>query len=349
MATPIDSNRPPEFFIPDLCATRPVLMLFILAELLVVVYVLSASELPNFSWPQLALVSLFVQWMVLFAAALLCASRSVLARLSLTAGVLLSLLIILLAVLVSSLVAMYAFEESTYANVDFWWVLRNQLVAVVLGGIALRYFYLQQQLVAREQAELTARIESLRARIRPHFLFNTMNSIASLIGSRPEAAERVVEDLSELFRASLSEHAEQGTLSDELHLCELYLRIEQLRLGDRMQVQWDVDDGLRDCAMPSLLLQPLVENAVYHGVARIPEGGTITIRITAQEDLLQVVVTNPLAAEPGPAGNQIALDNIRQRLSALYGEAASLQLRVDQNLHLVELEMPRHQPGEEPL
>ena len=244
-----------EFFIPDLCATRPVLMMFILAELLVVVYVLSASSLPRFDWGSLALASLFVQWVVMLCAGALCASRPLLARMSLPLGVMLSFVIILLVTLLTSVVALLALGSSSYGDMNAWWLLRNLLVAGVFGGIALRYFYLQQQLRAREKAELQARIESLRSRIRPHFLFNTMNSIASLIGSRPEEAEQVVEDLSELFRASLVDKGDSTSVDDELHLCRLYLRIEQLRLGERMRVNWNVDEAASGCQMPPLLLQ----------------------------------------------------------------------------------------------
>lgn len=332
-----------EFFIPDLCATRPVLIMFILAELLVLVYVLGASELPQFAWSKLALASLYVQWIVLLCAGLLCVSRSLLARMSLALGVLVSFVIILLVALAAGLMAMWLFAESAEPAMDRWWLLRNQLVAAVIGGIALRYFYLQQQLRSRERAESQARVEALRARIRPHFLFNTMNSIASLIGSRPQQAEQAVEDLSELFRASLVEGHRQTTVADELHLCRIYLRIEQLRLGERLQVDWQLDQALAECAMPSLILQPLVENAVYHGVARLPAGGTIKIVVRADLAVISVRVSNPLprAASPLVGGHHMALDNIRQRLSALYGNAAALIVTPGSGEYQVELRIPR--------
>jgi two-component system sensor histidine kinase AlgZ len=330
------------FFIPDLCATRSVLIMFILAELMVVLYVLGDSELPSFPWADFALASLFVQWIVLLSAASLCSARVVLAGLSLPAGVAISFLIIALVTLLSSIVALLVFEDSAYADIDNWWLLRNLLVAAVVGGITLRYFYLQQQLRAREQAEMNARIESLRARIRPHFLFNTMNSIASLIGSRPREAEQVVEDLSELFRASLIESEHSATLAAELHLCRIYLRIEQLRLGDRLQIDWDVDEDLLGSDMPSLLLQPLIENAVYHGVARLPDGGTIAISVQRQGVAMLIRISNPLpqSAEPVPGGHQMALDNIRQRLSVHYGDSAYLELSEEAEIYSVELLIP---------
>ena len=346
MRNNVSSAETGEYFIPDLCGTKSVLIMFILAELMVVVYVLGDSELPDFPWGDFALASLFVQWIVLLSAGALCAARLLLARLSLPAGVLISFVIILLVTLLSSVVAMVVFEDTAYADIDRWWLLRNQLVAAVVGGIALRYFYLQQQLRSREQAEMNARIDSLRARIRPHFLFNTMNSIASLISSRPRDAEQVVEDLSELFRAGLIESEQSATLAAELHLCRIYLRIEQLRLGDRLHIDWDVDDGLLSSAMPSLLLQPLIENAVYHGVARIPEGGRITISVQRQEDSMWIRISNPLpkSAEPLPGGHRMALDNIRQRLAVHYGDVARLKLSEDAQLHSVELLIPMESP-----
>ena len=337
-----DESRAQEFYIPDLCAAESVAILFILAELLVILYVLGASELPNFDWDTLALSSLYVQWVVLLCASALCSSRPLLSRLSLVVGVLLSIAIILLCTIACSLIAMLVMRKFGGVQLGQWWVLRNQLVAMVMGGIALRYFYLQQQLRERERAELTARLESLRARIRPHFLFNTMNSIASLIASRPDDAERAVEDLSELFRASLVDGEQSATVSDELRLCELYLNIEKLRLGERLQLQWDVDEGLSEQPMPALLLQPLIENAVSHGVAHLPEGGTISIAVQRAGDRIEVTVKNPVP--PGNArpsiGHHMALDNIQQRLQALYEERARFAVRQAGDWHKVSLSYP---------
>jgi two-component system sensor histidine kinase AlgZ len=220
-------------------------------------------------------------------------------------------------------------------------VLRNVLISLVLGGVVLRYFYLQQQITLRERAELQARLDSLRARIRPHFLFNTMNSIASLIDSRPRDAERAVEDLAELFRASLQEQDRATTVGDELRLCEVYLGIEKLRLGDRLQVDWQVDPEARDRAMPALLLQPLVENAVYHGIARLSGGGTIKVQVACNGPQLEVTVLNPMPATAGPTdGHHMALANIAQRLQALYGSDGLIEAGADGQQYRVRLAYP---------
>jgi len=320
-----------DFFIPDLCATRPVLLSILLSELVVLVHVLAGSSLRHFDWDEFILCSLFVLWVVLLSNLLLCWCRRPFSRLSLPLATLSSLGLVTLVTLATSMLAQEFFAQTANIQEDHWWVVRNLLVAIVLAGIVLRYFYLQQQLRLQEQLELQARLDSLRTRIRPHFLFNTLNSIASLIMSRPETAERAVEDLAELFRASLKEGHEATTVRDEIHLTRLYLGIEELRLGPRLQVHWDVDEQTLGVSMPALVLQPLVENAVYHGISRLPEGGAIDIRVARRGEELTASIDNPMPA-PGDAsraantGNKMALSNVVQRLQAIYGPGARLDV-----------------------
>ena len=330
-----------EFFIPDLCAPRSVFIMVLLAELMVIVYVLANSGLPRFNWDLLATCSLFVQWVVLLSAALLCQLRRPFSRLSLPLATGGSLLLVLAVTAASSYLALQLYPQLTRGAVGVWWLLRNLLVASVLAGIVLRYFYLQQQLRLQEKLELQARLDSLQARIRPHFLFNTLNSIASLVMSRPEAAEQAVEDLSELFRASLRENVRPTTVADELHLCELYLGIEQLRLGERLRVDWQVDTAARDEPMPSLVLQPLMENAVYHGISQLPRGGTITVTVRLTDGEVRVSVENPVPGESvHTQGHHMALANIKQRLQVLYGSSGRLQATPLGGAYRVELSYP---------
>jgi two-component system, LytTR family, sensor histidine kinase AlgZ len=314
-----------DFFIPDLCATRPTVLSILLAELVVLVHVLASSGLPSFGWQGFAMSSLFVLWVVLLSNMLLCWCRRPFSRLSLPLATTASLAIVTLVTLVTSLVVMEFFAHLVNIQDGHWWIVRNLLVAIVLAGIVLRYFYLQQQLRLQEQLELHARLESLQTRIRPHFLFNTLNSIASLIVSRPETAEKAVEDLAELFRSSLKESRDPTTVEDEIRLTRLYLGIEELRLGSRLQVHWDVEDRTLGASMPTLVLQPLVENAVYHGISRMPNGGKIDIRIAREGDALVVSVDNPVPeARTASKGNKMALANVTQRLRAIYGPGATL-------------------------
>ena len=168
-----------------------------------------------------------------------------------------------------------------------------------------------------------------------------MNSIASLIASQPEAAERAVEDLSELFRASLQESSRPSPVADELRLCELYLGIEQLRLGERLVVEWHVDAELRSEAMPGLILQPLVENAVYHGIAQLPEGGTVVINVSGAEGFLHAKIENPVPHHATHSqGHNMALGNIEQRLQALFGLDASMDVSRQEGHYCIELSYP---------
>ncbi|MET0377976.1 MAG: sensor histidine kinase, partial [Spongiibacteraceae bacterium] len=201
------------------------------------------------------------------------------------------------------------------------------LIGAVLAGITMRYFYLTQELRLQQKAELEARVQALQSRIRPHFLFNSMNSIASLIAIDPAAAETAVEDLAGLFRASLAQTSTEVSLADELELCRRYLRIEQLRLGDRLRVHWDVAALPADLPIPALSLQPLLENAIYHGIQVRADGGELTIRGSYDAGEVRLVVCNPLADVSTPArpGNRMALDNIGHRLRGLYGDNAGVE------------------------
>jgi len=331
-----------DFFIPDLCASRSVFVMVLLAELMVIVYVLANSDLPGFNWSLLAAASFIVQWVVLLSAALLCPLRRPFSRLRLPLAVLASLAVVALVTVASSYLALSLFPAAVGSGSTSWWLLRNALVALVLAAVLLRYFYLQQQLSRQEKQELQARLDSLRDRIRPHFLFNTLNSIASLIGSQPEAAEAAVEDLSELFRASLQGGDRRTTVADEIRLCKLYLGIEQLRLGDRLRVDWQVDAAVYGQPMPGLLLQPLVENAVYHGISRLPEGGTVRITMHLAGMEVQASVENPAPRQAAPSGgHQLALANIRERVAALYGGAGVLEVTPGEGSFRVALRYPR--------
>lgn len=332
-----------EFFIPDLCAPRSVFAMVLLVELMVLVYTLSSSSLPDFDWKLLANCSLFGQWVVLLSAALLCALRQPLSKLNLPLATVCCLLLVLLVTGLSSIVAWKILPVffARSGGGGGWWLLRNLLVSTVLAGIILRYFYLQQQLRLQQQLELQARLDALRTRIRPHFLFNTLNSIASLIMSRPEDAERAVEDLAELLRGSLQDNKRATTVADELRVCELYLGIEQLRLGERLRVDWQIDAMAREQAMPSLILQPLVENAVYHGVAQLVAGGTIRVSVALREGRIEVTVENPSPEQPARSGgHHMALENIGQRLQALYGSEGLLQVERPGSHYRVELSYP---------
>lgn len=318
------------FFLPDLCQVRAVVFLVLVAELLALVLVLAAAGLREFSWVGLAVTSMYVQWVVLLSAGILCQLRKTLSRqplpLAATTCYLLILAVTAVVELMGQWVMQGAFSGSGQWSVDAWQLGEVLIITAVLAGIALRYFYLTAQLRIRQQAELQARIQALQSRIRPHFLFNSMNIIASLIAIDPQAAETAVEDLATLFRASLAESGAEVDIAKELELCRRYVRIEQLRMGERLQVDWQLDALPLGLRIPSLTLQPLLENAIYHGIQALPEGGVVTVTAAVVDDQLRLSVSNPVTggAAARKDGNRVAQQNIHHRLQALYGPRAGL-------------------------
>ncbi|MFT5209450.1 MAG: two-component system sensor histidine kinase AlgZ [Flavobacterium sp.] len=321
-----------DFFLPDLCQTQNILFLVLVAELLAFVLVMANSNLINFSWADFGLSSIFVQWIVLASAGVLCNFRPMLMKMSVPVATFSACSIILSLTLVFSIIGQWFMLEEQVIGVEFLGTLaRNLIVTAVMTGIAFRYFFLQHQLRRQEQAELNSRIQALQSRIRPHFLFNSMNIIASLISIDPETAEEVVEDLSVLFRASLNDSTNSPvTLTEELDLCEKYVHIEGLRLDDRLKIEWHIDVNPDEIHVPMLTLQPLLENAIYHGIQPLPEGGTVRLHAFEQGEKLVVEIFNPVSPKQSvkTGGNQMAIENIRSRLQAIYGTGASLKSEV---------------------
>ncbi|MCW5576836.1 MAG: histidine kinase, partial [Burkholderiales bacterium] len=179
------------------------------------------------------------------------------------------------------------------------------------------------------------------ARIRPHFLFNSINAVLSLVRQEPRRAEAALEDLAGLFRALMADNSELTPISREIELCRQYLDLEQLRLGDRLRVEWHVDDMPADALVPPLALQPLLENAVYHGIEPAEAPGVVSIRIHVAGDRLHVALSNPYRAGGGHhAGNRMALANIRERLQLHFDVAAELTTRVGEDTYEVRMVMP---------
>jgi two-component system sensor histidine kinase AlgZ len=239
------------------------------------------------------------------------------------------------------------FIESAGASVLFpshhWSFLgRNVGISFLVTGLALRYFYVTHQWRRNVEMQAKARVHALQARIRPHFLFNSMNTIASLTRSDPAQAEMAVQDLADLFRANLSEKRNTITLEQELEVARIYQRIEQLRLGDRLRVDWNISPLPKLALVPGLLLQPLLENAIYHGVEPRPDGGVVTVTGEISGGLITIVVRNPVQheRESEREGNRLALANIRERLALMYGERALVKAGRFGDEYIVTLRFP---------
>ena len=211
------------------------------------------------------------------------------------------------------------------------------LSALLVAGLILRAR-------ARAPATTTARLAELQARIRPHFLFNTLNSAIALVRAEPAQAEALLEDLSDLFRHALVEQGETATLGEEIQLAQRYLAIEQVRFGERLRVQWLLDPNADGAHLPPLLLQPLVENAVKHGVEPSRHGGKLRIATQPRGDRVVVRITNTLPAphegSTSTRGHGIALDNVRARLALLHDVQAQFSTKVKNGLYQVRISIP---------
>jgi len=202
-------------------------------------------------------------------------------------------------------------------------VSRAMAWSVLAAALVLYYLYLRGK--AFSPALSQARLMALTARIRPHFLFNSLNAVLGIMRSEPRRAESALEELAELFRALMRENRQLTALADEIALCRQYLDLEQLRLGERLRVAWRLDGCPDDALVPPLMLQPLLENAVYHGIEPASTPDPIAIHITRQGDTVFMELTNPYhESESHHAGNRMALDNIRERLALFFDMEAQL-------------------------
>lgn len=352
-------------FLPDFCDMRTVFTVVVVGELLAFVLVLSPMSSSPHWWRDLALNSLFIQWVVLSSAGLLCIGRRWLRPLGNTGAGIVGYLLILAMSLVYSeaaywlvarpvmdvdrfleLGAQVAGSPGTVPLGPAWhaqFLAKNLAITAIVGAVAFRYFYVAHQWRLNVESEAKARIQALQSRIRPHFLFNSMNTIASLTRSEPELAEQVTEDLADLFRASLSDASIPVTLGREIEICRRYLRIEEQRLGNRVRTSFQVDALPEDAILPGLTLQPLAENAIYHGIEPSEAGGVIRISGDGAGGDVTVRIANTLpngGAGPSRESNKMAQENVAQRLTAFFGSRASLQVAGDDKEYVVELCFP---------
>jgi two-component system sensor histidine kinase AlgZ len=335
-------------WLADFCSLPVLFVVMVVAELVVLVVVIAPSDESRALLPRLTTTTAFVQWLALLCAVSLCKLRAPLERLTPLLGVIVAYLVMLLislagSYLVFTLDQQLALGLTLPAQFQTRFVVRNAALCALIGTALLRYFYVLEQWRTRVRAEAQSRIDGLQARIRPHFLFNSMNTIASLIRTQPAAAEHAVEDLSDLFRAALGADGTPSTLGSELDLVRRYLAIEQLRLGERLRLALQFDDDLPlDLPVPALLLQPLVENAVHHGVQPLAQGGTVSVRARRVGSFVEIAIANPRPPEGqrAPSRNGMALANTRSRIEYHFGWRGAFVVQDGAEDFLVTLRFP---------
>ncbi|MDH5324401.1 MAG: histidine kinase [Gammaproteobacteria bacterium] len=344
-----NTNKGDDFFLPDFCDVRMVFAVVVIGELLAIVLSLAPTQRSAQRWEDLGIISLFIQWVALISAAVLCLARPWLAKLTDTKAATASYVLLLTTTTLVSQATYYTIQSLISHPVKGSWytdfLLSSLGISAIVSAVALRYFYIQHQYIRNLQAKSQARIQALQSRIRPHFLFNSLNTIASLASTQPDLAEEATLDLADLFRGTLAD-SNEVPIKDEWNLARRYLRIEKLRLGKRLQVEWSVDTIPSNALMPQLTIQPLVENAIYHGIEHVENGGTIVIAGTIEDDLISITITNPVPATTAiqsRTSNKMAQENTRLRLQASYGKRGKLAVKLEGTHYQLTLSFPYKQ------
>lgn len=330
----------------------------IIGELLAFILTLAPLNMAQQRWNNLALISLFIQWNGLMCSGVLCLLRPFIKNYSQQFIAVSSYLSVLLMLTVLSeltfyIMQLYAITDIISTTSHWEFLAHNLLIGGIIGALALRYFYIQHQWRLKIEAESCTKLQLLQARIRPHFLFNSMNSIASLTRTRPDVAERITEDLAELFRMILRDNHELITWSREKELSQRYIDIEKQRLGERLSIQWQTDSIPDNALIPALLIQPLLENAIFHGIEPEITGGSIIVsgeldssQLKAPQLKISIQNTNSKNLIHRQ-GNKMALSNIRERLHTHFPGNASITCHEKDDIYFAVVTMPyQHKPDE---
>jgi two-component system sensor histidine kinase AlgZ len=314
----------------------------VITEVSVVIAGLGRDGFPGWQW--LGLATVYAQWMALFCASGLCVTRGWTSRLTARGAWIGSWVIALLLAMTFSYagwLVVSRFLPGMVSSQAGMFVLKNVVAVGVVAVVFFRYLEIR----ARWRMDLTvqaeARVQALQARIRPHFLFNSLNTIASLIPDDPAGAEAATLDLADIFRGSMRRADQLIALSDELHLARQYLDMERRRLGERLEFDWRVDELPPGAAVLPLILQPLLENAVGHGIQAFPAGGKIAVYGRIEGDQVVITIANPVMPEGSvTSGHGMAIRNIRERLSLAFGARASLLTNQDKEQFYAVLSLP---------
>ena len=327
---------------PPFCSWRQLAAVAVITEVSVILVGLGHGGLPGWAWFGVA--SVYAQWMAMFCAAGLCVNSGWIERLSSRGAWIGSWLIVVALAVVFSYAAWLAdnfVETERVTETAGHFVFRSAFAVALVTVVFFRYLVIRARWRAELLAQSEARVQALQARIRPHFLFNSLNTIASLIHDKPDSAEAATLDLADIFRGSMRRADQPIALADELQLARRYLDMEQRRLGERLQVEWRVDELPPGASVLPLILQPLLENAVGHGVQSRPEGGKITVYGRSEGNQVVITIGNPVAPEGGtPGGHGMALRNIRERLSLAFGSRAALLTNRDKEKFYAVLSLP---------
>ena len=341
-----NNNESTHVYLPDFCAAATLFIIVLVAELIAIALTLASFGPEQQFLIQLSKTSFFILWIALLGTALMCQLSPFLANAGQTRAFVISFLaleVMCLAVAEGAWQLTRIYGDSLIINdTHATFILRTFTVSSIIIALAMRYLYISSEWRRSIVLEAQARISALQALIRPHFLFNSMNTIASLTRTNPERAEEAVEDLSDLLRANLGNSTNRSSLKQELETAAIYQRIEKLRLGDRLNVRWDVAELPMRARIPSLTIQPLLENAIYHGIELLPDGGEVKVTGTRDGEHLQISISNPVAVgeKRSTGGNKMAMSNIQQRFELAYENKATVVIDDESDRFTVTLRFP---------
>ncbi len=320
--------------LPNFCNMGIMLRLLVIVNLLCIAAAVGYAGSFRDIWPRFLGISIFAQPAIIASLLASCGLRPLFVRLPYWQGIgAIFLLELLIATMLWWILRAMPFFTPTIA----WWQYAFFFAFITLT--ILLYFDLHARALSPALTE--ARLQALQARIQPHFLFNSLNAALSLIRSEPRRAEQVLENMAELFRVLMADNRNLAPLADEIQLCRHYLDIEQIRLGERLQVNWQIDAMPQDALVPPLILQPLIENAVYHGIEPQQGKGELTIHIAPRGRELVIRLSNPY--QPGSSylnGNRMAISNIKERLQLHFDAEASLKAEAAGNQYIVTITLP---------
>jgi len=339
-------NSASQAYLPDFCAASTVFIVVLIAQLIAFLLTIAAYDTPGMFLIELSKNSLFILWLALLSSVVMCLFRDKLESAGKTRAFVISFVVLLVLCAALAEIAYQVtriFGESLIIeDTHQQFLLRTVAISSIVIALAMRYLYVSSEWRRSIVLEAQARISALQALIRPHFLFNSMNTIASLTRTDPRQAEEAVEDLSDLLRANLGGSGDRTTLKAELEVAAIYQRIEKLRLGDRLNVRWDIAGLPMRALIPSLTIQPLLENAIYHGIELLPGGGDVIVVGKRDDRFLEISISNPVAVgeKRAKGGNQMALANIRQRFELAYGNRATVDVETSDSAYAVKLRFP---------
>lgn len=342
-------NESTQAYLPDFCAAATLFIIVLVAELIAIALTLASYGPDHQFLIELSKTSFLILWIALLGTALMCQLKGYLesagqTRAFVISFVVLEIICLIVAEVAWQLTRIYG-ESVIIDDTHATFIIRTFTISSIVIALAMRYLYISSEWRRSIVLEAQARISALQALIRPHFLFNTMNTIASLTRTDPARAEEAVEDLSDLLRANLGGSANRSSLKQELETAAIYQRIEKLRLGDRLAVRWDIGELPMRARIPSLTIQPLLENAIYHGIELLPDGGEVGVSGRQDNDHLEITISNPVAVgeKRGIGGNKMAMSNIRQRFELAYGGKGSVVINDQSDQFSVTLRFPREE------